>query len=145
MVKAMITIEGGCLCGAVRYVAHAEPFTVRACWCRLCQYLASGNATVNLAFPAKAVTITGELRDYSSIADSGSHMTRRFCPTCGVHMFSQAEERPTIVVVRAGTLDTPEHIAIEGILWTSSAPGWALLDPRVPHFEHQAPALVVKE
>ena len=60
----MTMIEGGCLCGAVRYVARAEPLVIRACWCRVCQYIAAGNATVNLAFPSDAVTTTGELRDY---------------------------------------------------------------------------------
>lgn len=141
----MIKIEGGCLCGAVRYVANADPLVTRACWCRVCQFLASGNATVNLAFPAEAVTITGELRGYSSLADSGNHMHRSFCPVCGVHMFSQAEERPKIIVVRAGTLDDPGQVAIEGLIWTSSAPAWALLDPELPQFAYQPPAPVVKK
>ena len=70
-------IEGGCLCGAVRYKADAKPLVTRVCWCRLCQFLASGNSTVNLAFPSDAVTITGQLKDYQSIADSGHKMHRR--------------------------------------------------------------------
>jgi hypothetical protein len=44
-------IEGGCLCGAVRYKISAEPIVMRACSCRLCQFIAAGNATFNLAFP----------------------------------------------------------------------------------------------
>ncbi|MDO9319095.1 MAG: GFA family protein [Gammaproteobacteria bacterium] len=141
----MIKIEGGCLCGAVRYVASAEPIVSRVCWCRVCQYLASGNATVNLVFPAEAITITGELRDYPSIADSGRHMHRRFCPNCGVHVLSGSEERSDLVVVRVGTLDTPENVALDSHIWTSSAPHWALLDPDLPQFETQPPPLVKKD
>lgn len=133
-------IEGGCLCRAVRYRATAAPLATRACWCRLCQYLATGNATINLAFPSDAVTITGELSDYASTADSGSHMHRRFCPVCGTHLFSTAEERPHLVFVRAGTLDDPSVISgPQAVIWTSQAPAWAHLDPNIPHYEGQAP------
>jgi hypothetical protein len=136
----MKTMKGGCLCGAVRWEASAEPMVVRACWCRVCQYFASGNATINLAFPSDAVKITGEMRDYASAADSGRRMHRRFCPTCGVQLFSEAEERPQIIVVRAGTLDDPSMVAPSAAIWTASAPAWAHIDPNQPHFEGQPPA-----
>lgn len=135
----MTKIEGGCLCRAVRYVARAEPLAVRVCWCRLCQYLAAGSPTSNVAFPRDAVTITGDLRDHPSTADSGRRMHRRFCPSCGVHLFSEAEERPEMIVVRAGTLDAPEIAVPEAVIWTRSAPSWARLDPALPHFEGQPP------
>jgi len=34
-------------------------------------------------------------------------MHRRFCARCGVHLFSEAEVRPHLIFVRAGTLDDP--------------------------------------
>ncbi len=136
----MDSINGGCLCGAVRYTANVKPVVTRACWCKLCQKLASGNATINLAFPAVAVTVTGEVRDYASIAESGNRMHRRFCPVCGVHLFSEAEERPEMIVVRAGTLDEAERVVLQGLIWTDEAPSWAYLDPNVEHFPGQPPA-----
>jgi hypothetical protein len=135
----MTTIKGGCICGAVRYTATAEPLVVRACWCRVCQYFATGNASINLAFPTESVTVTGELADYASTADSGSHMHRRFCPKCGVHVISQADERPHMVILRAGTLDDASLAAPRGTIWTKSAPAWALIDPALPRFEGQPP------
>jgi hypothetical protein len=131
--------KGGCLCGAVRYVARAEPLVVRACWCRVCQYFAAGNASVNMAFATEAIRITGELRDYASTADSGNHMHRRFCPHCGVQVTSTADERPQFVVVRAGTLDEPQRVAPQMLIWTSSAPRWATLDPALPQYSGQPP------
>jgi hypothetical protein len=135
----MTPIAGGCLCGAVRYVARGEPLVVRACWCRVCQYFAAGNATINLAFARDALTVTGELRDYPSTAESGNHMHRRFCPTCGVPVLSEAEERPHLVIVRAGTLDDPEAAVPQALIWTASAPKWARLDPGLPQFRGQPP------
>jgi hypothetical protein len=134
-------IEGGCLCGAVRYRADAEPLATRACWCRFCQYIAAGNAAVSVAFPRDAMIITGDLRDYATVADSGSHMHRRFCPACGVHMFSEAEERPHLVFVRAGTLDDPSIVVPSTVIWTKQAPSWAQIDPRCVQFEGQPPPI----
>lgn len=136
----MQKITGGCLCGAVRYEASAGPLMTRACWCRTCQHLAAGSASVNLVFSSDAVTISGELSDYESIADSGNKMHRKFCPKCGVHLFSQAEVRPHILIVRAGTLDNQKNIKLDALIWTSSAPNWAYLNPNIPHFEKQPPA-----
>jgi len=134
-------IEGRCLCGAVCYKVEAEPLVMRACWCRVCQFLASGNATINLAFPSDAVTITGDLTDYQSTADSGHKMHRRFCPACGTHMFSAAEDRPHLIIIRAGTLDDPEIVNLQGVIWTASAPHWAHIDPDIPHFDGQPPPI----
>ena len=40
----MKSIEGGCICGAVRYTSRAEPITVRACWCRV--WLRTGRGAI---------------------------------------------------------------------------------------------------
>jgi hypothetical protein len=140
----MENIQGGCLCGAVRYEANTKPLMTRACWCRTCQYFAAGNATVNVIFSAEAVTISGELNNYESTADSGNKMHRKFCPKCGVHLFSTAEVRPHILIVRAGTLDNQADVKLDALIWTSCAPTWAHLDPSVPHFEQQPPAPTTK-
>ncbi len=134
-----MTIEGGCLCKSVRYRITAEPLTMRLCWCRDCQYLAAGNATANVVFPSEAVTITGALSDFISVADSGNVMHRKFCPECGTPMFSQAEVRPHVIIVRAGTLDDPEQVRPVANIWTESAPGWACLHQDLPHFPRQPP------
>ena len=135
----MEKLTGGCLCGAIRYEANAKPLMTRACWCRTCQHLAAGSATINLVFATEVINIYGEPGDYASLADSGNKMHRKFCPHCGVHLFSQAEVRPHILIVRAGTLDDQKNIKIDAIIWTSSAPTWAQLDPSIPHYEKQPP------
>ena len=50
-------------------------------------------------------------RDYRSVADSGNVMHRRFCPGCGTHVFSAAESRPHLIIVRNGALDDTESDA----------------------------------
>jgi hypothetical protein len=134
-----IPIAGGCLCKSVRYQVTAEPILTRVCWCRLCQYLGAGSATVNVCFPSAAISIAGKLSDYRSVADSGNVMHRKFCPSCGTALFSEAESRPHLVFVRAGTLDDPEIAKPSMTIWTSQAPTWACFDPDLPKVERQPP------
>ena len=125
---------GHCFCGQVRYSIDAEPVAARMCWCRDCQYIASGSATVNVLFPDEAVKFEGVITTLVKIADSGNTVERGFCPTCGSQLYSRTI-RPAgaPIRIRAGTLDNPELKAPEAIIWTGSAPGWAVLDPKLPH------------
>ena len=134
-----MNVTGGCLCKSVRYRIAAQPIVTRICWCRLCQYLGAGSGTVNACFPSNAIAIEGELGDYRSVADSGNIMHRRFCPNCGTHLFSEAESRPHLIFVRAGTLDDPEIAKPSMTIWTSAAPTWACVDARLPSVEGQPP------
>jgi hypothetical protein len=132
-----VEITGGCLCRAVRYKIGAAPIVTRTCWCRVCQFIGAGSATVNTCFPSAALSVSGEMRDYSMVADSGNTSHRRFCPVCGTHLFSASEARPHLVFVRAGTLDDPEIARPSLTIWTASAPSWACIDERLPKVERQ--------
>lgn len=118
-------VTGRCLCGAVTFESDAEPIARRACWCRDCQYLASGNATANVIFRSDGFRTAGAVQEYVSTADSGTVMRRGFCGACGTPLFSRAESRPALVVVRLGALDEAARFGPESTIWTASAPGWA--------------------
>lgn len=137
--RGMLMLTGGCLCGAVRYRVAAEPLVTRVCWCRVCQYIGAGSATVNSLFPAAALSIEGVLGDYACLADSGNHLHRRFCAQCGTHVYAHADERPQVVVLRVGTLDAPQAVRPAMTIWTDSAPGWACIDADLPATPRQPP------
>lgn len=141
MSDIQLPITGGCICKAVRYSVSAPPVGSRQCWCRDCQYLGAGSSTVNVIFNASDVTITGELRAFVSLADSGNTMTRGFCPSCGTPVTSASSGRPHFLILRAGTLDHPDIATPTMNIWTDSAPSWAHLDPDVPSNVAQPPAL----
>jgi hypothetical protein len=132
-------ITGGCLCGAVRFRAAEGPVATRVCWCKVCQKIGAGGATVGAAFKTASLTVEGTLKDYESVADSGNKMHRKFCPSCGTHLFSEAESRPHLVFVRVGALDDPEIVKPSATIWTDSAPSWACIDPALPRVPKQPP------
>ena len=137
-------VTGRCYCGTVRFSFPAEPIAVRACWCRDCQYLSSGNASVNAIFRSEGFELEGSISRYVSTADSGSVMTRSFCPACGTQLFSEAADRPHLMVVRIGALDNREIGGPASFIWTASAPGWAHIDPNLPNCEGQPAPLPAK-
>lgn len=130
-----MTHTGQCFCGQLRFAIDAEPVGARMCWCRDCQRIASGSATVNVLFPEDAVRFTGEVATLRKTADSGNIVERGFCPSCGSQMYSKTVEPAGAMPmrIRAGTLDDPELMAPQSVIWASSAPSWAVLDPRLPH------------
>jgi hypothetical protein len=132
-------ITGGCLCGVVRFEINAAPITTRLCWCRVCQFIAAGNAAISVCFPSSGITVAGETRDFPSVADSGNRMHRRFCPVCGTHLFSEAESRPHLIFVRVGALDDREIARPAATIWTARAPSWACIDEGLPRWEGQPP------
>lgn len=135
-----MTYTGGCLCRQFRFEIAAPPMAMRLCWCRDCQFFAAGNATINMVFPSHALKIlSGELHDYVSVADSGNRMHRRFCPTCGTPVFSAAESRPHLLIVRNGALDDTELLKPSATIWTESAPAWACIDETLPMHAGQPP------
>ena len=75
--------------------------------------------------------------EYTSTADSGNTMRRRFCPTCGSSLFANSSARPQFTVVRVGALDDPSSVKPTMNIWTSSAPTWACLDPTLEQVERQ--------
>ncbi|MCR5880629.1 GFA family protein [Phenylobacterium sp. J367] len=132
-----MTLTGACLCGLVRFRTERQPLAARACWCRVCQHLACGSASVNIIVPTEGFEVTGETRGYESVADSGSEMRRTFCPACGTQLFSEALSRPDVMVVRVGALDDPELGAPQSIIWRASAPSWACIDETLPAIDGQ--------
>ena len=56
-------IEGGCLCGAVRYETTAKPVSAIHCYCRQCQHITGAGHASQFALPSASVTLRGEVSE----------------------------------------------------------------------------------
>ena len=92
---------------------------------------------MNALFPSAALSVTGVLAEYSTVADSGNAMLRRFCPQCGTQVLVNSAARPQFTGVRVGSLDDPGSVQPAATIWTSAAPAWAAMDPDLPKVEQQ--------
>jgi hypothetical protein len=130
---------GQCLCGTIKLTISVDAIGARTCWCRTCQKFGGGNGTTNAFFPADAIATEGDLTWFENVADSGNITQRAFCPKCGSHVFTRGSGAPQFCGVRVSMLDDPDAFPPQAVIWTDSAPGWAHLDPTLPHHPKAPP------
>ena len=113
-------IQGGCLCGAVRYEATGRPYDVTHCHCVDCRR-SSGAAFVTWAsFRSDAFRFTlGEPRIVSWAA-----RLRSFCGSCGTPLTFMAARDADEVDVTVCTFDSPESISPEDHTWVDDRLPW---------------------
>jgi hypothetical protein len=71
---------GGCLCGAIRYRATADPIRAVNCHCSMCRQESGAAFLTHVHFPIDTFTWTkGEPKRYRSSPDA----ERGFCDRCG--------------------------------------------------------------
>jgi len=120
-------IEGGCLCGKVRYSADAEPIFTGVCHCTNCQKGTGTAFNVVVALPKAAVIVEGPLKTFEGHGDSGKSTYRRFCPECGSGLIDEAEVMPDVVMIMAGTLDDASWVKPAMEIFCDSAQPWVSL------------------
>ena len=117
-----VPFEGGCHCGAVRYVCSEEPTTVANCHCGDCQQIAGSAFITGVLVPEGSVTVNGELKSYKVKADSGNGVTRNFCPICGTRIMVELDGG--VVGVSYTTLDDSSWLEPAIEFYTSKAQPW---------------------
>lgn len=122
----MPRIEGGCLCGAVRYHSDAEPVMEAICHCRTCQKNSGSAFSLNVAVPEESLVVEGDsLRTYvDHSGSSGKPFNRNFCSKCGSHLFSGGEAYGPLAFIKAGTLDDPSWLAPNLHIWCEEKLPW---------------------
>ena len=129
-----IPFTGGCRCGALRYECSAEPVMTGNCHCRDCQKVSGSAFLANLAVPADALHIVGEVTYYEVTADSGNRVSHGFCATCGAPVVATNSGMPTLMFLRAGNLDDPSWFRPALDVYTASAQPWDHMNPELPKF-----------
>jgi hypothetical protein len=103
--ERQMKIEGGCLCGKVRYSAEAEPAFVGVCHCKNCQKGTGTAFAIVVAVPTPALNVQGTLQTFTGRGDSGKSTHR----------------------LMAGTLDDPSWVKPGMEIFCDSAQPWVEL------------------
>lgn len=93
-------VQGGCLCGAVRFTARVHKREVRPCACQQCQRQNGG--------PWFDVPSSADIdwQGLPTVYRSSDHATRGFCKRCGSTLYWQQDgEEPAL---SHGAMDEPD-------------------------------------
>ena len=102
-----MNLEGGCYCGAVRYVAEGEPILKAECHCRACQHISGGAPNLFMLMPVPGFRFTKGTPKTFSRPDLENAVTRYFCETCGTHSAQNSRVTAFSMSVRLNVLGWP--------------------------------------
>ncbi len=135
----MDKIEGGCLCGDIRYEANSEILMAYRCHCKDCQRLSGTGHLSIFVIPKALCNISGTLKYFNKVSDSGSAIKVGFCPNCGSNILANPDGAPDITALGAGSLDNAELFQPTIEIFTKSAPTWDHIDSKATQFDGMFP------
>ncbi len=124
-------MEGGCLCGAIRYSVSGVPFAAEYCHCRMCQKSA-GAVVVNwMDFRAEQLTWTvGKPAEY----ESSESVRRGFCAECGSTLSFRDTRYPDYLSLTIASLDDPNLVRPTYHIYSESQVKWLNIDDNCTRF-----------
>jgi hypothetical protein len=112
----MMTLEGSCRCGAVRFSVESHaPHPYQLCYCSICRKTAGGGGyAINLSAEADTLKVEGAdaVRVYrAELIDEGGEPTtssgeRNFCTRCATALWLFDATWPTLIHPFASAIDT---------------------------------------
>jgi hypothetical protein len=125
-------IQGGCMCGAVRYSATTNPANSMVCHCQSCRRSAASPVMAWLTFARAEFRFTrGEPVAY----ESSPKVVRRFCGKCGSPLSYEHIDTPDFVDVTTCSLDAPWAFPPTHHSWLSDDIGWVKFGDGLPSFQ----------
>lgn len=97
------------------------------CHCLSCQRRSGSAFAAQARFPIDGVTIAGEWREWTRIADSGRWMRQRFCPTCSSTIAYENEGMEGVIAIPLGAFADPDFPAPRFSVYENRKHAWVEL------------------
>lgn len=119
-----MSLEGGCLCGAVRYRIEEDSPPCYACHCTECQTHSGSAFALQMPVFVTKFTVEGELLTADQALPNDRTSVIHSCATCLVRLYATVTGREGLVTVRAGTLDNSKTLSPVAHIWVRSKQEW---------------------
>ncbi|WTZ55065.1 GFA family protein [Nocardia sp. NBC_01388] len=115
-------VDGGCLCGNIRFSATGAPDFPHLCSCEHCQRLSGAPVMSWVSFPSEGFEWTGPGGEPTWF-ETFPQICRGFCPSCGSTMASKGDEEG-LVGVTMMSLDDHTSLVPERQSFRPNAVPW---------------------
>ncbi len=132
----MISREGGCLCGHLRFRVTASPLDSGYCHCRMCQKNSGAPVVAWVTFPVASFSWTA---GQPSLYASSARARREFCAKCGSYLVFRSDDAPSEVSVNTASFDDPSAFAPKKHIFTESRIPWLDIRDELPSYPGSAP------
>ena len=129
------SLDGGCLCGAIRYRISGPSLFVSQCCCKDCQKATGTGHTTIIGIHNSQLKLEGSPASFTNAGATGGKVTRHFCGTCAGRLYTSGDLPGEVIMVQAGSLDDPGAISPESVIYVKDAIAWDRFDPALPTFE----------
>ncbi|MDB6134856.1 MAG: glutathione-dependent formaldehyde-activating [Verrucomicrobiales bacterium] len=123
-------IEGGCLCGMLRYRLGGPPTPGSVCHCADCRRASAAPMVAWVSIRREHfILLSGELK---RIRHAGS--VRSFAPCCGTPVLIEDTEDAEHIDVTACSIDQSDWYSPAAAIWVEDRPPWMADTGSLPEF-----------
>ena len=131
----MANIEGGCLCGAIRYRFAGEPRARSLCHCNTCRRATGGPTVAWVVLPSTSFAFTAGTPTAFS---SSPGIVRTFCGRCGTSLTYQRVAEGETIDVTTASLDSPDEFPPTREIWLSHKLVWESTNEAMAQYAHSS-------
>jgi hypothetical protein len=106
---------------------------VSVCHCLACQRRTGSVFGAQARFPATAVAIKGESREYVRTGDSGGQLHFNFCATCGATVFYALASTPELIAIPVGAFAEPAFPSPKHSVYENRMHPWVVVPKDIEH------------
>lgn len=123
-----------CKCHKVSVICQGDPIRTAICHCFECQKRTGSVFGVQARFNKEQVTLSGDVTQFTRIADTGNEVTYSFCPTCGTTMLLELSAVPDARVIPIGLFDQQDFPIPSFSVYEERKHGWVSFDCQIESY-----------
>lgn len=140
-------MQGGCICGAVRFTLLGPPISIQHCHCENCRKI-SGEFTSTGAVISRRFLLIEGAENLGGYRTSPS-FERQFCRTCSCYLFAYEDSEPDLMYFAPATIDGGRHPGhppgSESHIYLRSKCEWEQVADDLPKYDAASPDDIVTD